>query len=97
MAAVYSDLSSILFGAAAPFGMAVLLAASAVAGFRFRALPAWLAAIAAILALGCVIPLISFMVIIMSFFWVGATGVVLYLAARPAAPAAPAEAAPPAA
>ena len=95
MAAVYSDLSAILFGAAAPLGMAVLLAASAVAGFRFGALPAWLAGIAAVLALGCLIPPISFIVIIVSFFWVGATGIVLYLSAKPPAPAAPAEAAPP--
>jgi hypothetical protein len=94
MAAVYSDLSSILFGAAAPFGMAVLLAASAVAGFRFRVLPAWLAGIAAVLALGCIIPPISFMVLIVSFFWIGATGVVLYVSAKPPAPPAAPTAAP---
>jgi len=96
-ATVYSDLSSILFGAAAPMGMAVLLGASALAAFRFGALPKWLGGLAAVIAVGCLIPFISYFVIIISFFWVGVTGVVLYLktaqpassagATRPAQPA----------
>lgn len=83
VASVYSDLSSILFGAAAPVGMAVLLGASAVAAFRFGALPKWLGGLGAVIAIGCLIPPISYFVIIVSFLWVAITGIVLYT--KPAA------------
>lgn len=79
LAAAYWDLSSVFFGLAAPYGMAALLGASAIAAFRFGALPVWLGALGALIAVGCLIPPISFYVIIVSFFWVGATGVVLFL------------------
>lgn len=88
-ATVYSDLSALLFGLAAPYGMAVLLGASALAAFRFRALPVWLGALGALVAIVCLIPPISFVGIIISFFWVGATGVVLFMGAGAGAAAAP--------
>lgn len=85
LATAYWDLSTILFGLAAPYAMAVLLGASAIAAFRFGALPTWLGGLGALIALGCLVPPISFFVIIVSFFWVGVTGVVLYLEGEPAA------------
>jgi len=87
VATVYWDLGSILFGAAAPIGMAVLLGASALAAFRFGALPKWLGGLGALIALGCLIPPISYFVIIVSFFWVGITGIVLYATSRQTQPA----------
>lgn len=86
VATVYWDLGTILFGVAAPVGMAVLLGASAVAAFRFGALPIWLGGLGALIAVGCLIPPIAFIVIIVSFFWVAVTGIVLAFT-KPAQPA----------
>ena len=85
LAAAYWDLNSILFGLAAPYAMAVLLGASAIAAFRFGALPTWLGGLGALIALACLVPPIAFFVIIISFFWVAVTGVVLFLQGEPAA------------
>lgn len=85
LATAYWDLGSILFGLAAPYAMAVLLGASAIAAFRFGALPKWLGGLGGLIALACLIPPISFFVIIVSFVWVAVTGVVLFLDREPAA------------
>jgi len=74
----------------------LLLGASAIAAFRFGALPTWLGGLGALIALACLVPPISFFVIIISFFWVAVTGVVLFLQGEPAA-AEPAAAEPAAA
>lgn len=84
VATVYWDLSTGLFGLAAPYGMAVLLGASAVAALRFGALPSWLAWTAVLIAVACVVAPIAFAAIIVSFLWVAITGVVLYMGETPA-------------
>lgn len=78
------DLSSILYGLAAPMGMAVLVLGVAVAALRGSALPTWLGALSVPLGIALAIPPINHMAIIAFHFWVGIAGVAVltYGAAR---------------
>lgn len=74
------DVSSIMFGLAAPMAFAATVLASAVVALRTRALPLWLGAVSIPLGLALLIPPISWLAAIGFTFWVLVTGVVLALA-----------------
>jgi hypothetical protein len=98
IASVYYDLSSVLFGLAAPMAFAVLVFATALIAFRYSALPAWHGWISVLLGVAMIIPPINYISMIVFIFWVGATSVLLYLGAgRAAAPGTAAVPPPPAA
>jgi hypothetical protein len=78
LAATMGDLSSILFGLAAPLALGVLVAASAVVGFRHAALPAWLAWTSSALAVLMVIPFIAWAAIAVFPLWAVTMSVLIY-------------------
>jgi hypothetical protein len=76
---VFFDLTSILFGAAAPAAFAAKLLATAVASLRYRALlPAWLAVVTIVLAIVNVIPPISWVGMLISLLWIAIVSGLLY-------------------
>jgi hypothetical protein len=85
LATVMGDLSSILFGLAAPLALGVLVAASAVVGFRHAALPPWLSWTSSALAVVMVIPFVSWAAMLVFPLWAGTVSVLIYL--RETAPA----------
>ncbi|MGH2900771.1 MAG: hypothetical protein ACRDMZ_18995 [Solirubrobacteraceae bacterium] len=80
VATVLWDMSSILYGLAAPMAMAVLVLAVAVAALRGAALPAWLGVLSVPLGIALALPPINHVAIIAFQFWVGiaAVGVLLH-------------------
>ncbi len=90
VATVLWDLSAVLFGLAAPMGMAVLVLAVAVAALRNGALPRWFGVLSVPLGLALAIPPINHVAIIAFFFWVGIVGVVALTQGDPRAVTSPA-------
>jgi hypothetical protein len=99
-ASVYYDLSSVLFGLAAPMAFAVLLLATAVATLRHGALPVWHAWISIALAIAMLVPPVGYIAMIVFIFWVLVTSILLYVGrpgvTTPAPAATAASGAPPA-
>lgn len=100
-ATAYWDIGQILAFAAVAAAAAGLLAATAIASLRYKAiLPAWLAYITIVIAIVDVIPFISFIGIFLGLLWILVVSVMLYVqrvgegdapaAAAPPPPAAPA-------
>jgi hypothetical protein len=100
-ATAYWDIGQILAFAAVGAAAAGLLAATAIASLRYKAiLPAWLAYITIVIAIVDVIPFISFIGIFLGLLWILVVSVMLYVqrvgegdapaAAAPPPPAAPA-------
>jgi hypothetical protein len=84
-ATVLFDWGILLFGFAAPYAFAALLVATTLVSLRTGVLPAWLAWVGALIALGLLIPPISYAVNALFGLWVIITSVILFR--RPAAPA----------
>jgi hypothetical protein len=78
LATVMGDLSTILFGLAAPLALGVLVAASAVVGFRHAALPSWLAWTSSALAVVMVIPFVSWAAMFVFPLWAVTLSVLIY-------------------
>lgn len=70
MATTLYDLSGFLFGVATALGMAVLLGGTAIVALRHGALPAWLAWVTVVLAIGLVVPVIAWAFNIVALAWV---------------------------
>ena len=85
------DLGSVLFSVAVPIALAVVLAATAVVGFRTAVLPTWLAWVTAVIAVGLLTPVAWIVHFSVFLAWVLLMSVFLYLrGAKPqAAPTAP--------
>ena len=77
-AAVY-DVSSVLFGLAAPMAWAAAVLATAVVALRSSALPSWLGWVSILMGIALLIPPINFISIIVMGLWVIAVAIVLYL------------------
>lgn len=84
VAAALWDLSSILYGLAAPMAMAVFVLAVAVATFETAALPRWLGMVSVPLGIALLIPPINFIAMIAFQVWVGVAAVALLLHRAPA-------------
>lgn len=69
-ATALNDLYGALSGAMTPLAFGVLVAATAAAGLRHRALPAWLAWVSAVLAAGMILPLAPWVASMLFPFWV---------------------------
>lgn len=96
IAATLYDLSLVLPGLAAPYGMAVLLLACALLSFKVGALPKWLGILSIVISIGLLVPGVNHMVMIAFVFWVAIVSIVLFLGHhgdhehdRPVAVAAP--------
>ena len=89
MATTLFDLGGLLFRAAVPMALAVLLAATAVVGFRTAVLPTWLVWVTAVIAVGLLS--VGWIVHYVFLAWVLFMSVFLYLrgAKTQAAPTAP--------
>ena len=80
VAASFADLGNLFLGAAAPVAFAILVAATAVAVLRYRAvLPTWFGWFSVFLALAMVALPINFIFMFVFMLWALAVGVVLYL------------------
>ncbi|HEV8297439.1 MAG TPA: hypothetical protein VGQ20_09080 [Acidimicrobiales bacterium] len=79
LATMFGDLSNILIGVAAPVGFGVLLLASAVLGFRVRAVPLWLAWVSLAAGLVMEIPWISFVGIFLFPLWALVVSIILLM------------------
>ena len=73
------DLGNVLFWVAVPMALAVLLAATAFVGFRTAVLPAWLAWITAVIAVGLLALWVAWIVHFVFLAWVLFMSVFLYL------------------
>jgi hypothetical protein len=78
-AAALNDLSSVIVGIAAPVAMAVFLAATGVVSIATGVLPRWLGWVSLLLALGFLIPVISWIFWLPFGAWVLLVSVILYL------------------
>jgi hypothetical protein len=87
VAVVYGDLSSTLGFLAAAVGFAVLLAGIAVVNWRTPFLPRWLTWVTAIIALGLLEPVASWLFVLMTPLWVAVVGSLLFLQQPDAEPA----------
>ncbi len=85
VAAALWDLSSILYGLAAPMAMAVFVLAVAVATLRTAALPRWLGILSVPLGVALLIPPINFLAMIAFQVWVAIAAVALLLHRAPGA------------
>lgn len=85
VATVLWDLSSILYGLAAPMAFAVLVLATATLALRNVLLPKWFGAISIVLGVALLIPPISFIAVIVFNFWVLLTSLMLFLRPEPGA------------
>ncbi len=86
-ATVLLDTFFTLFGVAAAFAVAVLVAATAVVIFRTRVLPVWLAWVSGLLAIGLLISPIAWMFMIGSLVWILLLSFLIYTKQRAAEPA----------
>lgn len=94
-ATTLNDLGGHLWGAAAPLAFGVLVATTAVMGFRHRAVSRWLAWLSAVLAVGLLFPLAPWVAIMVFPLWVVIISVALYRRQRvPDASGSPAVEAP---
>jgi hypothetical protein len=79
LAAAYGDLSSAFVGLAAPYAFAVLLGATAVVSLRTGVLPMWLTWVSVVIAIGMLVPLISFAMMPVFALWVLIVSILLLL------------------
>jgi hypothetical protein len=92
VAAALNDISSLIVGIAAPVALAVFVAATGIVSITTRVLPKWLGWASLLIALGFLIPYISFIFWLPFGVWVLVVSVLLYrqpgeesLASRPVA------------
>ena len=79
VAAALNDVSSLIIGIAAPIALAVFVAATAIVSIATGVLPRWLGWLSLLLALGFLIPFISFIFWLPFGVWVLAVSVLLYV------------------
>jgi hypothetical protein len=79
VAAALNDVSSLIIGIAAPIALAVFVAATGIVSIATGVLPRWLGWLSLLLALGFLIPFISFIFWLPFGVWVLAVSVLLYL------------------
>jgi len=79
VAAALNDISSLIIGIAAPVALAVFVAATGIVSIATGVLPRWLGWLSLLLALGFLIPYISFVFWVPFGIWVLAVSVLLYL------------------
>jgi hypothetical protein len=79
VAAALNDISSLIIGIAAPVALAVFVAATGIVSIATAVLPRWLGWLSLLLALGFLIPYISFVFWVPVAVWVLAVSVLLYL------------------
>jgi hypothetical protein len=79
VAAALNDISSLIIGIAAPVALAVFVAATGIVSIAAGVLPRWLGWLSLLLALGFLIPYISFIFWLPFGLWVLAVSVLLYL------------------
>lgn len=79
VAAALNDISSLIIGIAAPVALAVFVAATGIVSIATGVLPRWLGWLSLLLALGFLIPYISFVFWVPFAVWVLAVSVLLYL------------------
>jgi hypothetical protein len=78
-AAALNDFSSIIVGIAAPVALAVFVAATGVVSIATGVLPRWLGWVSLVIALGFLVPLISYLFWVPFAVWVLVVSVILYL------------------
>ena len=78
-AAALNDFSSLIIGIAAPVALAVFVAATGIVSIATGVLPRWLGWLSLLLALGLLIPYISFVFWVPFGVWVLVVSVLLYL------------------
>ena len=79
IAAALNDVSSLIIGIAAPVALAVFVAATGVVSIATGVLPRWLGWLSLLLALGFLIPFISYIFWLPFGLWVLVVGVLLYM------------------
>jgi hypothetical protein len=82
VAAALNDISSLIIGIAAPVALAVFVAATGIVSIATGVLPRWLGWLSLLLALGFLIPYISFIFWVPFAVWVLVVSVLLYLRPR---------------
>ncbi len=87
VAAALNDVSSLIIGIAAPVALAVFVAATGLVSIATGVLPRWLGWLSLLLALGFLLPYVSFIFWLPFGVWVLAVSVLLYL--RPGEEALP--------
>jgi len=78
-AAALYDVSSVMFGLAAPMAWAAAVLATAMVALRSSALPSWLGWISILMGIALLIPPINFFSIIVMGLWVIAVAILLYI------------------
>jgi hypothetical protein len=78
VAATLNDISSLIIGIAAPVALAVFVAATGIVSITTGVLPRWLGWLSLLLALGFLLPYISFVFWVPFALWVLAVSVLLY-------------------
>jgi hypothetical protein len=79
LASAYGDLSSAAGFIAAPYGFAALVAGTAIVSFRTGVFPMWLTWVSVIVALGLLVPLISWAFMLVFAVWVLILSILLLL------------------
>lgn len=79
VAAALNDISSLIIGIAAPVALAVFVAATGIVSIAAGVLPRWLGWLSLLLALGFLIPYISFIFWVPFAVWVLVVSVLLYV------------------
>src|SRR5918995_3287120 len=79
VAAALNDISSLIIGIAAPVALAVFVAATGIVSITTGVLPRWLGWLSLLVALGFLLPYISFVFWVPFALWVLAVSVLLYL------------------
>jgi hypothetical protein len=85
-AAVLTDLNGIIVGIAAPVALAVFLAATGVVAIATGVLPRWVGWVSLVIALGFLVPVISYIFWLPFGVWVLVVSVILYLRPSEATP-----------
>jgi len=78
-AAALYDVSSVMFGLAAPMAWAAAVLATAVVALRSSALPSWLGWVSILMGIALLIPPINFFSIIVMGLWIIAVAILLYI------------------
>jgi hypothetical protein len=79
VAAALNDVSSIIVGIAAPVALALFVAATGVVSIAMGVLPRWLGWVSLVLALGFLVPFVSYLFWLPFAVWVLVVSVLLYL------------------
>jgi hypothetical protein len=80
-AAALWDISSVMFGLAAPMAWAVAVLSTAAVALRSSALPSWLGALSVVMGIALLIPPINFISILVMGLWIVVVAIVFYLRA----------------